>query len=342
MIRMGDFNGDGLPDFLISETDDADWYFALNQGNGKFEKKIACTLPDMYNQSSNDRDDDKFDCQVVDFNYDGKSDVVITKGKSVKRKDITGPWCAFESATTKWLRSTGSRLTEYQSVTSRNEHDAYGKYIVSGDFTGDGKVEIINYGRDLNGSGTDRMWRRYNHNLTAGSGMVSSVTDGFGNITKISYSGLAEKSACTKGTGARYPLADTTNTETDFDQNKTTVRYEYDDGVLLKESTFFDDDMKMYREVGYSGFTYAGGIFPNKPQRITVTQKHADDPNSFVQETSVWYHTEKGYVTLKKENPGTEKELTTVYSGRDIYGNVTQWNVNLSRWKENSIYHEME
>ncbi|MDR2040619.1 MAG: FG-GAP-like repeat-containing protein, partial [Bacteroidales bacterium] len=47
MIRTGDFNGDGLPDFILNAQNDDQWYFALNNGNGTFTKRPAGTI-DLY------------------------------------------------------------------------------------------------------------------------------------------------------------------------------------------------------------------------------------------------------------------------------------------------------
>ncbi len=88
MIRSGDFNGDGLMDLLMNATGDSKWYFALNNGDGTFTKSQACIL-DIYDEDFTEKDDNKFDCYVYDFDFDGKSDVVITKAMHKKRRVIS-------------------------------------------------------------------------------------------------------------------------------------------------------------------------------------------------------------------------------------------------------------
>jgi RHS repeat-associated protein len=211
MLRLGDFNGDGLPDFLMNNSDDPNWYFALNVGNGSFQKKLACTL-DIYDHGFTDDDDDQFSCHVFDFDFDGKSDVVITKAMYEKVKEkilgITiGTYGKHTNTYTYWMRSTGSSLVEKQHKTYEYWYDAYSKYIVAGDFDGDGRVELMEYANeDLN---YEYKWRLFkNPNIFAGSSMLASTTDGFGNKTEVTYSTLAEKKIYTKGYGAQYPMVD--------------------------------------------------------------------------------------------------------------------------------------
>lgn len=62
----------------------SDWYFAMNNGNGTFTKQLACSLG-VYDQDFTEKDDSRFNCQVYDFDLDGKSDVVITKAMYDKK-----------------------------------------------------------------------------------------------------------------------------------------------------------------------------------------------------------------------------------------------------------------
>ncbi|MDR1716872.1 MAG: FG-GAP-like repeat-containing protein, partial [Prevotella sp.] len=204
MIRSGDFNGDGLMDFLINDTGSSSWYFGMNNGDGTFTKSLACTLS-IYDQDSTSRDDDKFDCHVYDFDGDGKSDVVITKA-------MLNLFQILSKTYTYWMRSTGSALTQVASATSNREEDALSSRFVLGDFDGDGQPELMNYGYNCYSStnaNADPVWRLYrNPNLSAASGKVSRVTDGYGAATYISYASLTDGGIYTKGTGSSYPVAD--------------------------------------------------------------------------------------------------------------------------------------
>ncbi len=204
MIRVGDFNGDGLPDFIMNATNDSKWHFALNNGNGTFTKQQACTL-NIYDQSTSD-DDDKFDCLVYDFDFDGKSDVIINKSM------YNGS--TFSTTHAYWMRSTGSGLTEVKHSTSVRAGDGLSSRYVLGDFNGDGQVELINYGYDCYNStnaNVDPTWQIYkNPNFSADRGKVTSVTDSYGGKTTISYASLANSGIYTKGTDSSYPMVNYT------------------------------------------------------------------------------------------------------------------------------------
>ena len=47
-ITAGDFNGDGLTDFLSNAPGSDEWYYHLNDGDGTFSVQLACTLPESY------------------------------------------------------------------------------------------------------------------------------------------------------------------------------------------------------------------------------------------------------------------------------------------------------
>ena len=213
MIRQGDFNGDGLTDFIMNESNDHNWYFAFYNGDGTFTKQLACTL-EIYDQSVTEYDDDKFDCEVFDFDLDGKSDVIIHKAMYY---DASGSWqqsyYRYSNTQTCWMRSTGTALAIVSGATSNNEPNALSKYLVTGDFNGDGKTELMNYGYNIyDGSDTTQKWRLYrNPGVVAGTDMLASVTSGYGSTTNISYAPLTNNSVYTKGSDATvYPVINIT------------------------------------------------------------------------------------------------------------------------------------
>ena len=219
MIRSGDFNGDGLMDILMNNTDDSKWYFALNNGNGTFTKSQACTL-DIYDQSFTDKDSDnhnqRFNCNVYDFDFDGKSDVVITKAMYKKKSDITGSWGEFTKTHTYWMRSTGNRLTQMRYATSNIEDDALSSRYMVGDFNGDGQAELMNFGYNCysssNATGNPE-WRLYGnrgYEYNNNCGKVISATGDYGSITTIDYTSLTDGHIYTKGLGSSYPIVDCT------------------------------------------------------------------------------------------------------------------------------------
>jgi YD repeat-containing protein len=217
-IWPGDFNGDGQMDFLMNGTMDSNWYFALNNGNGIFTKQLACNLG-LYDQDFTDRDDDVFDCHIYDFDFDGKSDAVITKAMYTKKQDrflwiVLNTWGEFNTTYTNWMRSTGSGLVQVASATSKRSSDALQTKFVHGDFNGDGQVELMNYGYNCYSStnaNSNPVWRRYgNSNFSARRGKVTCITDGYGGTTNISYASFAQDNFYTKRSGNSYPIANYT------------------------------------------------------------------------------------------------------------------------------------
>lgn len=211
IIRMGDFNGDGLPDFVCTETDDKNWYFLLNTGLGGFEKTIAITT-DFYDRSFTEHDNGRFDLQILDFDLDGKSDIVSTRGQYYEDDDMwSSPWGVYDYTQTLWLKSDGKKLTEWKKTTSHNESDAYASNFAVGDFNGDGIRELINYGNNCLYHPTNEdnpKWHIYfNSNYKAFCDKLTSVSDIY-STTKFNYTFLTDKSFYQKGSECEYPMLD--------------------------------------------------------------------------------------------------------------------------------------
>jgi len=208
MCETGDFDGDGLMDFLTNEWGTHTWYFHLNNGDGTFNWFPAMTFC-LGDQDFTSRDDDKFHFEVLDFDGDGKSDVVITKADYERRSDITGEWGEFSKTYTYWYRSTGTSLVEVRYASSNDDEDAYPWRFNTGDFDGDGRKELINFGYDcahaLDANSTPS-WHIYRtSNLSAQTGKVTFVTGDFGARTDITYSTLTDSTVYTRGTAEPYP-----------------------------------------------------------------------------------------------------------------------------------------
>lgn len=200
-ISEGDFNGDGLTDFLTNAKEDHNWYFRLNNGDGTFGKKLACSI-DAYDQNT-EIDDSLFSCMVLDIDNDGKSDVIINKAMFDSDK--------FLKTHTYWMLSNGDSLKMVIHSTSLRQDDAtISKYLL-GDFNGDGYEQLMNLGYNCSGSIDAKVqpaWHLYNDNFDAASGNIKTITDGYGNASTIDYASLVNGGIYTKGIGSTYPLVD--------------------------------------------------------------------------------------------------------------------------------------
>lgn len=213
-VRSGDFNGDGLMDFIMNYPDNPNWYLKVNRGNGTFMTTQG-TILDIYDQSFTSRDDNRFDCMVYDFDFDGKSDVIITKAMYTKKSDLFSTWGEFNKTRTYWFRAAGTvdepTLAQVASATSNREEDALWWRYVPGDFNGDGQVELMNYGYNCYSStnaDADPVWRMYrNPGLSPASGKVRDITDMLSGTTNIIYAPLTDSGIYTKETSL-YPVAD--------------------------------------------------------------------------------------------------------------------------------------
>jgi len=187
-IRPGDFNGDGLADFIYNPNQTASWYFALNKGDGSFEIK---SLPiAAYNDKDTDKDDGKDNCIIMDWNNDGLDDVITFDAFYNWEDDIwSEPWKEFRDFTVDWYSSTGATVSFVKRSISTDEADAYSNLFVQGDFNGDGRQDLISYGFDCwNGTAT-KAWRVYsNYNAGQNQGLLTGVADGFRGRTEVAYS----------------------------------------------------------------------------------------------------------------------------------------------------------
>ena len=190
-IQQGDFDGDGLTDFVYNVSRETFLWVARNNGDGTF----TCTKSDNIGISEGTftvYDNNRFSLMVWDMNHDGRDDVMVCKADY---EHIEG-WFGLESygkyrnTQTKLLYSDGTTLKLKKSFTKKREYDANERYIFLGDFDGDGFLELANYGSKLNS--TDDTFNEKINVYKSGSalphrGKVSKITDGLGNYHTIKY-----------------------------------------------------------------------------------------------------------------------------------------------------------
>jgi hypothetical protein len=173
-----DFNGDGKTDLAGYTGANNVWHVCLSTGNG-----FSCSYPTLHGGGVQNN-------AVGDFNGDGKSDLAAKTPSDSQwhvclstSGGVAGFRCGYVYA-----------------------HGAAPPNNFVGDFNGDGKSDLIAY------TGTYGVWHLTTSGASgAASDRVTSIDNGFGIATSITYKTLTDTSVYSKDTGASassYPQAD--------------------------------------------------------------------------------------------------------------------------------------
>lgn len=213
MLQMGDFNGDGQPDFLSNAKDSSKWYMLSGSANGTFVQSLACEI-DAFEISGTSKDDGLFACQVFDADGDGKSDAVISKAMFSHHHDLFSDYYRFEKTKTFWMLSNGTSFNQLSCSTSNRQEDAALGHFTAADTDGDGLVELIHYGYDcydaVNADVDASLLLFSNSGHGPSTGRVVSFTDGLGAQTSIDYKFLTDISVYGKGNDTpQFPVINT-------------------------------------------------------------------------------------------------------------------------------------
>ena len=211
-VNQGDFNGDGLIDFMYIKRKDTHLWIAYNNGDGSFTYSQAYDLGTSDHAAS--QDDNKFSLNVFDMDQDGLSDIVMCKAEY----KYNGNWEAFwgnsydyKHTRFLWLRSTGSSFECKMDYKKNRAEDAVEGYVFPGDFDGDGAIELANYGSILNNT-TSTAFTENKINIykgagnTASMGRISKITDALGVETSMTYSISTDPAVCTNSSKGTYPV----------------------------------------------------------------------------------------------------------------------------------------
>ena len=201
-IQQGDFDGDGLIDFVYNCGDTSLWV-AYNNGDGTFRIAHGANI-DTFDHDT-EKDDNRFSLMVWDMDCDGLTDVMVCKAE-YKWKVFT---CEHVNTVVCWLRSTGNGLVLKQASSKDRENDALENSIFLGDFDGDGQMELANYGSKLNVddisfNGEINVYK-VSGNL-ANAGKVEEVFDGFDISHSIHYAYATSPNVYKRTIPSNYPV----------------------------------------------------------------------------------------------------------------------------------------
>ncbi len=255
---FGDFNGDGMTDYVYHNTSYNDGKFKINLADGTGSFKYIGT------HGGSGESNTKF--YFGDFNGDGMTDYVYhntsyNDGKfKINLADGTGSFKYIgthggsgESNTKFYFGDfNGDGMTDYvYHNTSYNDGkfkinlaDGTGSFKYIGTHGGSGESNTKFYFGDFNGDGmTDYVYHNTSYNdgkfkinlNTTKNSKVQTITNGFNIQTTINYKPLTDNTVYTKGSNGSYPNIDTQNARqvvssvtTDNaigSQNTTTYKY---------------------------------------------------------------------------------------------------------------------
>lgn len=186
-LYLGDFNGDGKTDMLLTGWNKdpnsggwSDWNVQFSKGDGTFERVD-------FSKKFNSKD--KY-IYVADIDGDGKDDFYAVDKTAGAMSQVYA-----------YLNDgTGSY---FQQINGASTYPADKWRFYHGDFNGDGKTDFL-CTSDWNKSN----WTGCQLFLVpeSANNLLASITDGLGNITEISYKPMSNSSIHERGTTKSYPL----------------------------------------------------------------------------------------------------------------------------------------
>ena len=206
-IQQGDFNGDGLIDFVYNRGGgDEQLWVAYNEGEGSF--RIGNVANMGFADQGTTLDDDKFVLLAWDMDRDGLTDVMVCKAR-YRHRGFPKFKTEFTTTEVRWYRSTGDGFAFNNAASKGREDDALENKIFLGDFDGDGQMELANYGSKLT-SGDDgfngTIHAYCNYGEKANAGRVINMQDGMGTFHSILYAYATNPIVYKRNIANHYPV----------------------------------------------------------------------------------------------------------------------------------------
>lgn len=309
----GDFNADGIPDFVVNVQNEWNLHFALSNGDGTFTYQMATTLPVV--DKNTGRDDERYNIQVMDIDHDGRSDVIVMKEDLEYHGGLFNDYYEFTETYIGWFLSNGSTLEQLHAQTTSGIDDANQRYATVGDFDGDGCQELLHYGKNIYGSNSIDETKL--HIYKSGTGMASKghvckITDGLGRTTSINYISLTDTSTYRKIGDLSYPVVEKT---IPLSVVKNVTR---SNGAAGINTTYYKySGLKFHVKgkglLGFTGTTVTNNIF-NSQVEVSVVQWDSDK----------WIPTKNRTVT----RTGNSTSMTETTYGFFSFNNNTRLSAN--------------
>lgn len=182
-MEPGDFDGDGLVDFVCIPQ--SEWYMKCfrNNGNGTFT--LAGTTEVDFIDKNTDKDDNRFAVRIADFDKDGRSDVFIAKADLEYHGGLFSNYYSYRTTQLRWYLSDGTKPVLWKATDKPHDaDDSREGYIFTGDFDGDGYAEIANYGANLINAADNTFKENtinvYSFPTSVSLGRIGTIVNGFG------------------------------------------------------------------------------------------------------------------------------------------------------------------
>lgn len=292
-VEQGDFDGDGLVDFACVPQTEGIIKLIRNNGDGSF-MLMGTTAVDFVDKNTG-KDNDSFALRVVDFDKDGRSDIFVSK-QDLEYHGGLKNYYKYRKTQVRWFLSDGKKLVLWKRVDkTRNADDSKEDYIFTGDFDGDGYLDIANYGSDLtkatDNTFTENTINIYTFSTDVADGHIKSITNGLGGQTNITYLNGTDPCVYSRGNmdNTGYPV-NTYSLATPLVSQVT-----QSDGMLGKINTYYNySGLKAHMlGRGILGFTtvtakkHRGDLTETTTSEITSWDKELWIPNKMKTTVSI-------------------------------------------------------